>query len=328
MSTMQAATADWAEFAPPQPPAQVRALALAIVAHVLLLGALAWGVNWRQTDVTLTVEAELWSAVPQQAAPRLDPTPAPPPPAQAVPAPEPAVKPAPPPQPPPPDLAQRDADIALARQKQEAEALAAKQKLELEQKRRQKLEADQKEAEKRALEHKRLAQEKLDRERQKKVADDKKAADKKLAQEAQRREAARLEARKQEEDARAEREIKAQREANLRRMAGLAGATGGETSTGAALRASAPSASYAGKVAARVKPNIVFTEDIAGNPTAEIEVRTSPDGSILSRKLTKSSGSKAWDDAVIKAIDKTDKLPLDTDGRVPSALVISFRPKD
>ena len=286
---MQAATADWAEFAPPQPPAQVRALALAIVAHVLLLGALAWGVNWRQTDVTLTVEAELWSAVPQQAAPRLDPTPAPPPPAQA---------------------------------------LAAKQKLELEHKRRLKLEADQKEAEKRALEQKRLAQEKLDKERQKKVADDKKATEKKLAQEAQRRDAAILEAQKREEDARAEKELKAQREANLRRMAGLAGATGGETSTGAALHASAPSASYAGKVAATVKRNIVFTEDLAGNPTAEVEVRTSPDGSILSRKLTKSSGSKAWDDAVIKAIDKTDKLPRDTDGRVPSALVISFRPKD
>lgn len=325
MSTMQAATADWAEFAPPQPPAQVRALALAIVAHVLLLGALAWGVNWRRTDVTLTVEAELWSAVPQQAAPRLDPTPAPPPPAQAVrrrnrrevgsaattagPGP-------------------RDADIALARQKQEAEALAAKQKLELEHKRRLKLEADQKEAKSAALEQKRLAQEKLDKERQKKVADDKKATEKKLAQEAQRRDAAILEAQKREEDARAEKELKAQREANLRRMAGLAGATGGETSTGAALHASAPSASYAGKVAATVKRNIVFTEDLAGNPTAEVEVRTSPDGSILSRKLTKSSGSKAWDDAVIKAIDKTDKLPRDTDGRVPSALVISFRPKD
>ncbi len=319
---MQAATADWAEFAPPQPPAQLRALALAIVAHVLLLGALAWGVNWRQNDATLTVEAELWSAVPQQAAPRLDPIlPLPP-----EPAPAPVVKPAPPP--PPPDLVQRDADIALARQKQEAEALAAKQKLEMEQKRRLKLEADQKAAQKRALEEKRLAQEKLDKDRLKQAADDKKAAEKKVAQEAQRREAAKLEARKQEEDARADRELKAQREANLRRMAGLAGATGGETSTGTAQRSSAPSASYAGKVAARVKPNIVFTDDMAGNPAAEVEVRTSPDGSILSRKLVKSSGVKAWDEAVIKAIDKTDKLPLDTDGRVPSALVISFRPKD
>ncbi len=72
----------------------------------------------------------------------------------------------------------------------------------------------------------------------------------------------------------------------------------------------------------------MFTDDIAGNPTAEIEVRTSPDGTIVSRKLIKSSGVKAWDDAVLKAIDKTDALPRDTDGRVPSTLIITFRPKD
>jgi colicin import membrane protein len=307
---MQAATADWAEFAPPPPPAQLRALGLAIAAHVLLLGALAWGVNWRHTDNTLTVEAELWSAVAQQAAPKLE---APPPPPE--PAPAPVARPAPPP---PPDLAQRNADIALARQKQEAEALAAQQKLEQEQKRRQKIEAEKKEAQKRELEKKRLAQETLDKERQKKLADDKKAAEKKLAQDAQ----------KKEEAAKADKDLKAQREANLRRMAGLAGATGGETSTGSAQRSSGPSASYGGKVAAKVKPNIVFTDDIAGNPTAEVDVQTSPDGSILSRKLSKSSGSKAWDDAVLKAIDKTDKLPPDTDGRVPKSLTIAFRPKD
>ena len=324
---MQAATADWAEFAPPQPPVQLRALALAVIAHVLLLGALTWGVNWRQTDTTVMVEAELWSAVPRQAAPRLEvPPPAPPPPP-----PEPVKAPVPrpaPPAPPPPDTAQRDADIALARQKQEAEALAARQKLEQEQKRRLKQEADQKEAQKRALEQKRLAQEKLEKDRLKQAADAKKAAENKATQEAQRKEAVKLEALAKENAARAEAELKAQREANLRRMAGLAGATGGETSTGTAQRSSGPSASYGGKVAARVRPNIVFTEDIAGNPSAEVEVRTSPDGSILSRKLVKSSGNKAWDDAVIKAIDKTDKLPLDTDGRVPPSMVISFRPKD
>ena len=70
---MHAASADWTEFAPPQPPAQLRALALAVLAHVLLLGALGWGVTWRhQADRTLTVEAELWSAVPQQAGRQLE----------------------------------------------------------------------------------------------------------------------------------------------------------------------------------------------------------------------------------------------------------------
>jgi len=41
-----------------------------------------------------------------------------------------------------------------------------------------------------------------------------------------------------------------------------------------------------------------------------------------------SSGNKAWDEAVLKAIDKTATLPRDEDGRVPSVLEISFRPKD
>jgi colicin import membrane protein len=67
---------------------------------------------------------------------------------------------------------------------------------------------------------------------------------------------------------------------------------------------------------------------IAGNPAAEVEVRTSPDGTIISRKLVKSSGVKSWDDAVLNAIDKTEKLPPDTDGRVIPSLTLGFRPKD
>lgn len=308
---MHAASADWTEFAPPQPPAQLRALALAVLAHVLLLGALGWGVTWRhQADRTLTVEAELWSAVPQQAAPRLQEPPRPPP------QPEPAPRPAPPP--PPPDTAQRDAEIALARQKKEAEAQATQKKLEQEQKRRQKLEAEKKEALKREQEQKRVAQEKAEQERQKKAAEARQAKENQLAQEA----------RNKEEAARAEKELKAQRDANLRRIAGMAGATGSDTATGTAQRSAGPSASYAGKVAAKVKPNIVFPDEIAGNPMADVEVRAAPDGSIVSARLLKSSGIKAWDEAVLKAIAKTEKLPQDTDGRVPSTLIIGFRPKD
>ena len=94
------------------------------------------------------------------------------------------------------------------------------------------------------------------------------------------------------------------------------------------MRSSGPSGSYAGRISARIKPNIVFTEEIAGNPIADVEVRSAPNGTILSRKLIKSSGLKAWDDAVLKAIDKTEKLPPDTDGQVPASMIIGFRPKD
>ena len=119
-----------------------------------------------------------------------------------------------------------------------------------------------------------------------------------------------------------------QRQENIKRMAGLAGATGSATATGAAQQSSGPSPGYAGRIRARIKPNIVFTADIAGNPTATVEVRVSPDGTITSRKLIKSSGNAAWDEAVLKAVDKTEVLPRDVDGQVPASMEISFRPKD
>jgi len=85
-----------------------------------------------------------------------------------------------------------------------------------------------------------------------------------------------------------------------------------------------PSDSYGGRVRARIKPNITFAEDIEGNPAAEVEVRCAPDGTIVSRKLTKSSGNASWDAAVLKSIDKTEVLPRDVDGRVPSPIIINF----
>jgi colicin import membrane protein len=112
------------------------------------------------------------------------------------------------------------------------------------------------------------------------------------------------------------------------KMAGGPVGNGDARSTGSAAQSSGPSAGYAGRIRARIKPNITFMDNVAGNPTAEVEVRTSPDGTIISRRLTQSSGVKSWDDAVLNAIDKTEVLPRDTDGRVPTSLVISFRPKD
>ena len=60
--------------------------------------------------------------------------------------------------------------------------------------------------------------------------------------------------------------LEAQRADNLRRMQGLAGATGGAESKGEAQRDAGPSASYAGRIQARVRPKIVFTDDVSGNP--------------------------------------------------------------
>jgi TonB family protein len=86
--------------------------------------------------------------------------------------------------------------------------------------------------------------------------------------------------------------------------------------------------SYAELIVKAVKPNIVFTEVVSGDPEAVIEVRAAPTGTIIGRRLVKSSGSNEWDEAVLRAIDRTGSLPKGTDGRVPATVEIVFRPKD
>ena len=303
------------ELAPPTPPARLRAIALAVLAHVLLIVALTWGVHWKTSTDQPAVQAELWAAVPQQAAPRADPPPEPTPP--------PVVAPPPPPPPPPVRQAEpdtREADLAIEREKKRLE----KERKEREQlQERQRLEKERKEQERKAQElkdkEKQREKERLEKERQEK--------DKRLAEEKKQKEAEAK--RKQEAIEKANAQAaEARRQENLRRMQGLAGATGAENATGTALRDAGPSGSYGGKVAAKVKPHIVYPDAVAGNPRAEVEVRAAPDGTITSTRLVQSSGNKAWDDAVLRALQKTETLPRDVDGRVPSSLVIGFRPKD
>ena len=66
---MNAAVLERDMFAPRQPPGMRSGLALAVLAHVLLIIALAWSVNWKSSEPEGIV-AELWSALPQTAAPR------------------------------------------------------------------------------------------------------------------------------------------------------------------------------------------------------------------------------------------------------------------
>jgi colicin import membrane protein len=285
---------DRLEFSPPPQPGLVRAFALAVLAHVLLMIALTWGIRWNRENENAVAEAELWSSIPQQAAPKLVEQPPPPPP---TPVQEPKVA------APPPPPAPSQADIAIEREKKKQE-LAEKQRLELE--KQKKLEARKKlEEQKREL----LAQKKEAEERQKREEQAKEA---------------KLKTKQRDED----KKLAALRAEQMKRIQGLAGATGSEQSQGTALRSAGPSDSYAGRIRARVKPNIVFTDEIAGNPTAEVDVAMAPDGTITSRKIRKSSGVKSWDDAVLRALDKTEVLPRDVDGRVHTPLTLVFKLRD
>lgn len=264
-------------LAPPPPGRWLGPLALALAAHGLLVAALTWGVDWKQDAEPAVFEAELWSLLPVEAAPRAVVPPAPPPaPAHA---PEKRIE------PPPPPAEKADIATAQARKKAQAEQ-AEKERLK------------EREAERLAAEKKKEADSK------------KKAAEQKRLQEAEDKRLAQL------------------REDQIRRMMGQAGASGGPQSTGQAAQASGPSAGYGSRVAARIKPNVVFTDPISGNPRAEVEVRALPDGTITGRRIVKSSGNPDWDEAVLRAIDRTASLPRDTDGRVPSPLIIGLRPQD
>jgi colicin import membrane protein len=130
-------------------------------------------------------------------------------------------------------------------------------------------------------------------------------------------------------EAAAKKEADAEHDKQVKRLQAMAGASGDASATGATKQSSGPSASYGNRIAALIKRNSVFSENIPGNPEAEVEFRTAPDGSIVGTpKLTKSSGFKAWDDAVINAILKTEKIPRDSDGRVPPVIILGFTPKD
>ena len=123
--------------------------------------------------------------------------------------------------------------------------------------------------------------------------------------------------------------LAAQREANLKRILGQAGASGDAAATGHSPQDAAPSASYQGRIKARIKPNVSFPDTLAGNPAVEIEVRLTPEGRIISpSRVVKSSGVKEWDDAVLRAIGKTEVLPKDESGRVPASMIIVYRPRD
>lgn len=297
MSPMSRAAGARDQFLPQPPGGLRRGAALALLAHAAMLAALTLVVQWRSSQPQV-VSAELWSALPQAAAP-----PAPPPAPEPRPAPSPS--PAPPAPPPPrPAVQQPEAQIAIeqARKRQAEDA----QRLQREQR------------------------EKAERERAEKERAEKERAEKAAKEESARRQRAEREREEKRERERLQAEEKRLAEARKQQLERMMGQVGGSGSTqgAAAAVSSGPSASYAGRLIAAIKPNVVFTDTVSGNPAAEVEVRAGPSGSILSRRLVRSSGNKDWDEAVLRAIDRTATLPRDVDGRVPPLILLAFRPNE
>ncbi len=120
---------------------------------------------------------------------------------------------------------------------------------------------------------------------------------------------------------------------NMRRLAGQAGNTG-SGGTGDAAKSTGNNrgdASYAARIAAKVRSNTVFnaSDTSSNNPTVEYRIDLLPDGSLRGaiRKL-KSSGVPAFDDAVEKAIEKSLPFPRDKSGEVPASIVYVHKMKE
>ncbi|SIQ17606.1 cell envelope integrity protein TolA [Pseudacidovorax sp. RU35E] len=333
------------EFNPPPQRGTARAVVLALIAHALLIAALTWGVRWKREGDDEPVEAEIWSATVQQARQNVTPTPPPPP----APAPTPAPPPPPPPPPPPaPAVAPtppppKAPDIALERERKQREQQAQREEEQRQAEKKRQQEAQRKAEQDRKEQEARKREQEEDRRQkeQQRLADQKKqeqaekaAADKAAAQKAAAAEKAAADKRAKEAAAARAAALEKERQDNIRRMLGQANGGADQSSgprSGKGNGSGGVSAGYLGRVAALIKRNVVFDPNsVPGNPAVEIQIQTSPDGTIVGTpRITKSSGNPSWDDAAVRAVQRAEVMPRDTDGRVPSPFpIIVMRPKD
>lgn len=94
------------------------------------------------------------------------------------------------------------------------------------------------------------------------------------------------------------------------------------------LRVAGSHSPYAAQVQAELMGKIVFegkVEEVASS--AEVAIRARANGSVEGYNLTRSSGSEAWDQAVLRAVQSTTHLPQADKGKMPSTVIVQLRPQ-
>jgi colicin import membrane protein len=272
------------------------ALALALLVQAAFVAVLIFSVHW-QNRKPEPISAELYA--PPGIAPVTEPRPLPPP----VPVPQPAPRPAPQPVPSrPPAVAPSEPKVEKPDTRSADIALKARQ----EEERRRRAEALRRDEEKKVrAQQEALARQKLE---ERKKLDEKQAESR--ARQQRETEAMRAQA-EHEGEARA----KAERDAQSRAQQ-------------TAQRAKAE-ADWIRSIQAKVRGNVTVPPDMAGNPEAIFEVVQLPTGEIIDAQLKKSSGVRAYDDAVQRAILKSSPLPRpDRPDLFQRSLTLKFRPTD
>ena len=281
------------------------ALMLALLVNLLFIAVLVFSVSW-QNRKPEAVSAELYAPPPVN-------TPRPQPKVEPVQPPtiEPPPEPRPVPKPPTPIVEKpdtREADIAL-KAKRDAERKAQEQ-----------------------AERERVEQERERREAEAKKAEEKRQADARQRQQ-QQLETMRAQAQRETQlRAQAEREsqmrAQAERESQLRAQAD-AEARGRAAQAAAGAARNKSQLDWIDKIRSRIRGNINLPPDIVGNPEAIFDVVQLPTGEIIDVKLRKSSGVRAYDDAVQRGILKSSPLPKPVPADLfQRNLELRFRPLD
>ena len=292
------------------------ALMLALLVNLLFIAVLVFSVSW-QNRKPEAVSAELYAPPPVN-------TPRPQPKVEPVQPPkiEPPPEPKPVPKPPTPIVEKpdtREADIAL-KAKRDAERKAQEQ-----------------------AERERVEQERERREAEAKKAEEKRQADARQRQQQQQLETMRAQAQRETQlraeaqretqlRAQAEREsqmrAQAERESQLRAQAD-AEARGRAAQAAAGAARNKSQLDWIDKIRSRIRGNINLPPDIVGNPEAIFDVVQLPTGEIIDVKLRKSSGVRAYDDAVQRGILKSSPLPKPVPADLfQRSLELRFRPLD
>ena len=70
---------------------------------------------------------------------------------------------------------------------------------------------------------------------------------------------------------------------------------------------------YMAKISSKIRRNIIMPPDVLNDARAEFSVTLLPGGTVLTARLNQSSGNAAYDNAVERAILKSQPLPLPAD---------------
>ncbi len=302
--------------------ANIPAIVLSAVVHGALLAALFFGVQWKSEQAG-GIPVDVYYGNPNAVTP-------PPPPPEPKPEPAPKVEPTPPPKP----------VVKVEEKPQIDPQIAIKDKEKREREEKERLEQEKLEKlKKHKLEEERKQKEQEDKEKARKDEEEKKAREKKEAEER------RLDDIKKEAEREAKREQKqrsdaaraAHEEAIRAELEGTKGSpTGSKTGTNSGTQSGGGNASnlgqseYMDQIRRKIRGNITLPAGITGNPEAQFAVTQLPTGEILPPVvIKKSSGNKALDEAVERAILKSSPLPKPKNPKdFERTIRISYKPFD